>query len=481
MTNSLSSVPIYDLIVIGGGSGGLTAAEFGAALGANVALVEADARLGGECLHAGCVPSKALIHAARRFQIVREQLEPWDELTRNSFTKAMAAVKASIDEVEADHDNDAYYQAKGVTVYHSRAQFNGQDSLLLADGTELRAKRFVIATGSKPLVPGIPGLADGPFLTNENIFDLNELPASLVVIGGGPIGCELGQALAMFGIQVTIVSQDVRLLPRDEPEASAALQASLETYANITLIFNAKITKVSRDDGVTVHYSINDTETAVTAAQVLVAAGRAANTQLNLEAAKVKYTDRLIIVNDNLQTSNKRVYAIGDVAGGPNFTHVAVDQAVTATQNALLGRSKAKRNNSELTWATFTTPEIAHLGADEASLVSAKTTYKKQLLDFKAIDKAVADTETGLIKVLTDTNGLILGATVIGGPASELIGLIAVAKHEGLKLTQLGGILQAYPTYAFGLKLFASGLSLEDFTSGSKRKYINLLRKFTLR
>ena len=481
MTNSLSSVPIYDLIVIGGGSGGLTAAEFGAALSANVALVEADARLGGECLHAGCVPSKALIHAARRFQIVREQLEPWDELTRNSFTKAMAAVKASIDEVEADHDNDAYYQAKGVTVYHSRAQFNGQDSLLLADGTELRAKRFVIATGSKPLVPGIPGLADGPFLTNENIFDLNELPASLVVIGGGPIGCELGQALAMFGIQVTIVSQDVRLLPRDEPEASAALQASLETYANITLIFNAKITKVSRDDGVTVHYSINDTETAVTAAQVLVAAGRAANTQLNLEAAEVKYTDRLIIVNDNLQTSNKRVYAIGDVAGGPNFTHVAVDQAVTATQNALLGRSKAKRNNSELTWATFTTPEIAHLGADEASLVSAKTTYKKQLLDFKAIDKAVADTETGLIKVLTDTNGLILGATVIGGPASELIGLIAVAKHEGLKLTQLGGILQAYPTYAFGLKLFASGLSLEDFTSSSKRKYINLLRKFTLR
>ncbi len=481
MTNSSASVLLYDLIVIGGGSGGLTAAEFGAALGANVALVEADARLGGECLHAGCVPSKALIHAARRFQTVREQLEPWDDLTRSSFTKAMTAVKASIDEVEADHDNDAYYQAKGVTVYHSRAQFTGQDSLLLADGTKLRAKRFVIATGSKPLVPAIPGLADGPFLTNENIFDLSELPASLVVIGGGPIGCELGQALAMFGVRVTIVSQDVRLLPRDEPEASAALQASLETYANISLIFNAKITKVSHDNGVTVHYTVADAATAVTAAQVLVATGRAANTKLNLEVADIKYTDRQIVINDKLQTSNKRVYAIGDVAGGPNFTHVAVDQAVTATQNALLGRGKAKRSNSELTWATFTTPEIAHLGADEASLKSAKTTYKKQLLDFKTIDKAVADTETGLVKVLTDANGLILGATVIGGPASELIGLIAVAKHEGLKLTQLGGILQAYPTYAFGLKLFASGLSLEEFTGGSKRKYINLLRRFTLR
>ena len=176
-----------------------------------------------------------------------------------------------------------------------------------------------------------------------------------------------------------------------------------------------------------------------------------------------------------------RVYAVGDCMGGPNFTHVAVDQAVTATQNALLGRGKTKRNNAELTWATFTTPEIAHLGADEASLVNAKTSYKKQVLDFKTVDKAVADKEAGIVKVLTDNNGLILGATVIGGPASELIGLLALAKHQGLKLTDLGGILQAYPTYAFGLKLFASSMSLDDFTTGSKRKYVNLLRRFTLR
>ena len=481
MTKNSTAVPRYDLIVIGGGSGGLAAAEFGTALGASVALVEADARLGGECLHAGCVPSKALIHAARRFQTVREQLEPWDELTRSSFTKAMAAVKASIDKVEADHDNDSYYQNKGVTVFHSRAEFNSQDSLLLADGTELHAKRFIIATGSKPLIPGIPGLLDGPFLTNENIFDLAELPASLVVIGGGPIGCELGQALAMFGTQLTIISQDSRLLPRDEPEASAALQTSLESYANVRLIFNAKITSVKHGAGVTVQYTIDDEAATVEAAQVLVATGRASNTKLNLEAAGIDYTDRLIVTNDQLQTTNKKVYAIGDCMGGPNFTHVAVDQAVAATQNALLGRSKAKRSNAELTWATFTTPEIAHLGADEASLTTAKTTFQKQILDFETIDKAVADTETGLIKVLTDSNGLILGATIIGGPASELIGLLALAKHQGLKLTDLGGVLQAYPTYAFGLKLFANGLSLADFSGGSKRKYVNLLRRFTLR
>ena len=481
MNKTALPVLSYDLIVIGGGSGGLAAAEFGAALGARVALVEADARLGGECLHTGCVPSKSLIHAARRFQTVREQLEPWDDLTRQAFTKAMVGVKASIDHVEAEHDNDAYYQNKGVTVYHSRAEFSSKDSVLLADGTELRAKRFIIATGSKPLVPNIAGLKDGPFLTNENIFDLTELPDSLVVIGGGPIGCELGQALAMFGTKLTIISQDGRLLPRDEPEASAALQTSLESYSNIHLIFNAKITSVAHADGVTVHYTIDEAPAKVTAARVLVATGRAASTALNLDAAGISFTDRLIVTNDQLQTSNKHVYAIGDCMGGPNFTHVAVDQAVAATQNALLGRSKAKRSNAELTWATFTTPEIAHLGADEASLTADKIAFQKQLLNFDAVDKAVAESETGLVKVLTDKDGLILGATIIGGPASELIGLLALAKHEGLKLTQLGGILQAYPTYSFGLKMFASGLSLQDFTDGSKRKYVNLLRKFTLR
>ena len=481
MNESKTATPRYDLIVIGGGSGGLTAAEFGASLGAKVALVEADARLGGECLHAGCVPSKALIHAARRFQTVREHLEPWVELTNNSFSKAMLAVKASIDAVEADHDNDAYYEAKGVKVYHSAAQFSGKQSLILADGTKLQAKRFIVATGSKPLIPAIPGLTELPYLTNENIFDLESLPASLVVIGGGPIGCELGQALAMFGTHVTIVSQDERLLPRDEPEASSALQASLEAYANVALVFKAKITAVDAKDGVTVHFTVNDEQKQVSAEKVLVATGRAANTALNLEAAGIDYTDRLIVTNDQLQTTNRFVYAIGDVMGGPNFTHVAGDQAINATQNALLGRGRTKRPNNELSWATFTTPEIAHLGADEASLTAAKTPYTAQIIDFNTIDKAVADQEKGLIKVMLDPSGLILGVTIVGGPAAEMMGLLALAKHKGLKFGDLGGVLQAYPTYAFGVKIFAGGLTLANFEHGSKRTLINLLRKFSLR
>jgi pyruvate/2-oxoglutarate dehydrogenase complex dihydrolipoamide dehydrogenase (E3) component len=182
-----------------------------------------------------------------------------------------------------------------------------------------------------------------------------------------------------------------------------------------------------------------------------------------------------------MQTSNKIVYAIGDVMGGPNFTHVAVDQAVAAVQNALLGRKKAKRDLAELPWATFTYPEIAHLGADEASLIKSKIKFETHVLNLAAVDKAVADQESGQVKVMVDDKGLILGATVIGGPASEIIGQLALAKHEKLKLVDLGGTLQAYPTYAFGLKLFANGLSLKKFEAGPQKKFATLLRKFTLR
>lgn len=481
MTDLSTKTTKFDLIVIGAGSGGLTAAEFASALGASVALVEADERLGGECLHAGCVPSKAFIHAARRFQTVRDHLDPWDELKKDSFAKAMRDVQASINKVEADHDNKEYYEAMGVKVFIGRAKFTSHDTISIGDAQSLQGKRFIIATGSRPLIPNIPGLADTTYLTNENFFKQTELPGSLVVIGGGPIGCELGQAMAMFGTNLTIISQDERLLPRDEPEASAALQASLEKMPNVTLVFNAKITAVSSENGATVSYDVADEHLSVSAEKLLVATGRAANTDLGLESAEVKYTDRLIVTSDRLQTSNKKIYAIGDVMGGPNFTHVAVDQAVAATQNALLGRKQTKRDLGELPWATFTYPEIAHLGADEASLVKAQTEFKTHVLNLEAVDKAVADQETGMVKVMVDNKGLILGATAIGGPASEIIGQLALAKREGIKLTGLGDTLQAYPTYAFGLKLFASNLSLEEFKASSSKKLVYLLRKFTLR
>ncbi len=481
MNNESTSTEKYDLVIIGAGSGGLAAAEFAAALGGKIALVEASDRLGGECLHAGCVPSKTLIHAARQFQAVREHLEPWDELRKDSFKKAMQEVKDSISHIEVEHDNNQYYENLGVTVINQKAHFTGKNSITLADGRNVIAKRFIIATGSKPVVPSISGLGDIKYLTNESIFDVQELPASLIVIGGGPIGCELGQAFAMFGCQVTIISNGDRLLPRDEPEASDALRASLEKYKNIELVFGAEIISAENKDGLTINFKLNDESQSRSAEHVLIATGRAANTDLGLSEAGVNYTDRQIETNDKLQTSNKNIYAIGDVMGGPNFTHVAVDQAVTAVQNALLGRSRAKRPIEELSWATFTTPEIAHLGADEASLISDKTNYEKHVLDYNSVDKAVAEHQEGLIKILTDKDGLILGATIVGGPAAEVIGTLALAKKQGMKLTQLGGALQAYPTYAFGLKFFANSVALEDFKQSWQKKLADLLRKFTLR
>lgn len=481
MNNTSDSNEKYDLVVIGAGSGGLAAAEFGAALGAKIALVEASDHLGGECLHAGCVPSKALIHAARRFQAVREHLEPWDELSKDSFAKAMEAVKGSIDYIEEEHDNRQYYENLGIMVINQRAKFNSKNSIELADGRSIAAKRFIIATGSSPVVPSISGLKDVPYLTNETIFNLASLPASLIVVGGGPIGCELGQAFAMFGCRVTIISKDDRLLPRDEPEAQTALRASLEQYENVELIFDAETTMASNDNGATISFTVNGEPQSRSAEKILIATGRAANTDLDLDAAGIEFTDRQINTNDKLQTSNKNIYAVGDVMGGPNFTHVAVDQAVVAAQNALLGRGRTKRPLDELPWATFTTPEIARLGADEASLVSSKTEYKKHVLDFKTIDKAIAEHEAGMVKILTDKDERILGVTVIGGPAAELIGTLALAKKQGMKLTELGAALQAYPTYAFGLKFFVSGITLKNFENSRQKKFADLLRKFTLR
>lgn len=481
MPSTSSQHRTYDLIVIGAGSGGLAAAEFGAALGATVALIEATDRLGGECLHAGCVPSKALIHAARRFQTVRDHLQPSDELVSGSFTKAMQAVRASILAVEADHDNADYYRQKGIAVYNQRAEFTSSNSVTLTDGQILTGKRFIITTGSQPYVPSIPGLDTVNFLTNESLFNLKELPKSLIIVGGGPIGCELGQALAMFGCEVTIVSHDSRLLPRDEPEAAQALETSFKALGNLTTVFNADIKSVRGQAGITVDYVVDTIAASRQAEQLLIATGRQPNTKLNLEAAGVTYNERAIQVNDNLQTSNSKIYAIGDVIGGPNFTHVAVDQAIVAVQNALLGRKRKQRPRNELVWATFTYPEIAHVGADEASLLASNQHYAKHIIDFRSIDKAVADGESGSIKILTDDKGLLLGATVIGGPAAEIISTFVLAKKRDLSIQDLGAALQAYPTYSFGLKMFANELALQTFKNSRQKKLADILRKFTLR
>lgn len=453
----------YDLIVIGAGSGGLVAAEVSAKFGANVALIEELPNLGGECLNAGCVPSKALIKAARTAYSAKNG-EKYGVLATTviDFAKVMKHVKGSIATIEASRDNDGHYIELGVDMYHGKAQFTGKHSVIV-DGDELGFKKCIIATGSRPLVPELPGLNKTSYLTNESIFELTQLPKKLTVIGGGPISVELGQAFAMLGSDVTLLVREDRLLPREEPTASAALQAEFEKIG-ISLIFGVELKETSGNTGkIKVTFTSGEDTSVIDSTHLLVAAGRLPNTDLNVDAAGITLTERgAIHVNEKLETSSKHIFAIGDCNGGMQFTHVAAAQATMAVQNALLWGSRTYGKAMPV-WTTFTTPEIAHLGATEDGLRKDDQEYKNHTYAYEEIDKAVADGEGGFIQVLVDPKGKILGTTIVGENAGEIIAQIAFAVKNDHSFKDLGGILQAYPTYGMGLKEMAARIGFDDF------------------
>ncbi len=453
---------IYDLVVIGAGSGGLVSAEVAAKFGASVAMIEALPNLGGECLNAGCVPSKALIKAARTAYVVKNGARYGISATPVvDFAKVMAHVKGSIATIEASRDNDGHYIELGVDMYHGKAQFTGTNSVKVS-GQELKFKKCIIATGSRPLIPDLPGLNKTSYLTNESIFELTQLPKKLTVIGGGPISVELGQAFAMLGSEVTLLVREERLLPREEPAAAAALQAEFAKIG-ITLIFGVDLKEASGNTGkISVTYTQSGKVLTIESTHLLVAAGRLANTDVNLEAAGIILTKRgAIQVNEKLQTSNKHIYAIGDCNGGMQFTHVAAAQATIAVQNALLWGSR--KNGLEMpVWTTFTTPEIAHLGATEGELQKNNQAYKNHIFSYDEIDKAVAEGEDGYIQVLVSPKGDILGATIVGENAGELTSQIVFAVKNKLAFKRLGSTLQAYPTYGLGVKEMASRIGFDD-------------------
>jgi pyruvate/2-oxoglutarate dehydrogenase complex dihydrolipoamide dehydrogenase (E3) component len=462
----------YDLVVIGAGSGGLVSAEVAAKFGAKVAMIEALPNLGGECLNAGCVPSKALIKAARTAYAAKNggrygvSASPVVD-----FTKVMKHVKSSIATIEASRDNDEHYIELGVDMYHGKAQFTGMRSVTVA-GEELIFKKCIIATGSRPLVPAVPGLNKTSYLTNESIFDLTQLPKRLTVIGGGPISVELGQAFAMLGSEVTLLVREDRLLPREEPAAAAALQAEF-TKMGITMIFGVDLKETSGHTGkIRVSYTSAGKDLSIDSTHLLVAAGRIPNTDVNVDAAGIALTERgAIVVNENLQSRNKNIYAIGDCNGGMQFTHVAAAQATMAVQNALLWGSR--KNGKEMpVWCTFTTPEIAHLGASEAELQKNNLPYVNHTFSYDEIDKAVAEGEDGYIQVLVSPSGSILGATIVGENAGELTSQIVLAVKNNLSFKRLGATLQAYPTYGLGLKEMASRVGFEDLLRSKIGKII---------
>lgn len=433
-----------DLLVIGAGSGGLSVAAGASQMGADVVMLEGH-EMGGDCLNFGCVPSKALLASAKAVQSVRNMgaLGVTDGAGQADYAAVMSHVSDTIARI-APVDSQERFEGLGVRVIREYGRFLSRD-VVEAGPHRIRARRVVIATGSSPLVPPIPGLADVPYDTNETLFDRRTAPAHLLIIGGGPIGMEMAQAHIRLGCQVTVI-EGARALGRDDPELSAIVLDQLRSEG-VQIEEEAMVSAVRRD-GEEIVLSTADGR-AFRGTDLLIAAGRKANTErLNLEAAGIVQTRSGIKVDAGLRTSNRRVYAIGDVAGGLQFTHVAGYQAGVIIRSALFGLP-ARAKTSHIPWATYTDPELAQIGLTEAE---ARAQHGDRLevarFEYDHNDRAIAERKTGgLIKVMV-VKGRPVGASIVGHQAGELIALWSLALANGLKMSQISAMVAPYPTYA---------------------------------
>jgi pyruvate/2-oxoglutarate dehydrogenase complex dihydrolipoamide dehydrogenase (E3) component len=439
----------YNLVVIGGGTAGLVTAAGAAMVGARVALVERHL-LGGDCLVTGCVPSKTLIRSARAAHDARRAMRLGVQVgeVRVDFEQVMARVRAVRARI-SHHDSAERFRALGVDVFLGAGRFTGPGSLQVS-GARLEFARAVIATGSRPRTPGIRGLQEAGFLTNETIFNLTTRPARLAVLGGGPVGCELAQAFARLGSEVTLIQNGPRLLAHDHPQASALI-ASAFTKEGITVLLGATTTAVERRGALKQITVVHGGRTSIVDAdEILVAVGRAPNVEgLGLEAAGVSATDRGIEVNDFLQTTNRAAYAAGDVCLPAKFTHTADASARIVVQNAMfLGRKRV----SALTipWCTFTDPEVAHVGLTPAEAERNGTAIDAVCMPLGRVDRALTDeAEEGFAELLVRRgSGRLLGATVVSTRAGDIVGELSLAITAGIGLDAMAATIHPYPTQA---------------------------------
>ena len=467
-----------DVCVIGAGSGGLSIAAGAAQLGMKTVLVERG-RMGGDCLNYGCVPSKALLAAAKRVKAARANRE--FGLGGAPPTVDFAAVMRHVEEVIAaiaPHDSVERFEGLGVRVVAASASFVGRREVAAGD-LLVRARRIVIATGSSPSLPPIPGLAEVPHLTNETIFDNRSLPEHLVIIGGGPIGIEMAQAHRLLGARVTVL-EAAKALAKDDPELAQLLLERLRADG-VAIEEGARIRRVERaGGGVAVILEDGAGERRVEGSHLLVAAGRRANLAgLDLDKAGIRTDARGALVLDRrLRTSNRRVYAAGDAAGGPQFTHVASYHAGIVIRNALF-RLPAKVDYRALPWATYTDPELAQVGLTEAEALKAHP-GDVRVLRWSLVenDRAQAERETfGLIKVLARGSGKVLGASILAPQAGELIQSWGLAISGGLKLGTVAGFIAPYPTFGEASKRAAGSFFLPKLFNDRTRRLLRLLAK----
>ncbi len=438
----------YNLVVVGGGTAGLVSAFGAAGLGARVALVERHL-MGGDCLNHGCVPSKGLLRSAHALHDVRGAGELGVDVRGEvgfDFGRAMERMRRLRAGI-ARHDSARRLADSGIDVFLGDATFVGRDEVEVA-GTRLRFRRAVIATGARAATIPVPGLAEAGCLTNETVFSLTRLPKRLVVIGAGPIGCELAQAFQRFGAEVTIVSLDPTVLPREDPDAAAVVGAALQRDG-IELRLGARLSRVETSRaGKVVAFDRGDGEESVVGDEILLAVGRAPNTDgLGLEAAGVAFDRTGVQVDDRLRTTNPRVFAAGDICSVYKFTHAADAMARIVLQNALFGGRK-KASALSIPWCTFTDPEVAHVGLYEHQAREQGLDVQSYAVQLSEVDRAVLDGETeGFARLHVEgRTGRILGATLVARRAGDMLGEAVLAITEGLGADALSRAIAPYPT-----------------------------------
>lgn len=465
-----------DICVIGAGSGGLSVAAGAAQMGARTVLIERG-EMGGDCLNTGCVPSKALLAAAKHAYMMGEG-EPFGigkAKPKVDFEKVNAHVKGVIAAI-APNDSVARFEGLGVTVIKEHARFKDARTVV-AGRKEIRARRFVVATGSHPAVPPIPGLDSVPFLTNETIFNNTTRPDHLIVIGGGPIGMELAQAHRRLGSKVTVI-EAAKVLAKDDPELSAFVADRL-IREGVDIREGAKVARVEGEAGRIAVTVEEGTTRTIEGTHLLVATGRKPTIDgLDLDKAGIETDAHGIKVDDRLRTRNKRVFAIGDAIGGLQFTHVANYHAGIVIRNALF-RLPAKVDYGAIPWVTYTDPELAHVGITEAEARARHMKINVLRWHLAENDRAQAERETeGEIKLVTDMHSRILGCTIVGPHAGELILPWVLAKSQALKLSVMAGIVAPYPTLSEISKRAASSYYTPTLFSAKTRAIVRFLGLF---
>lgn len=441
-----------DLCVIGAGVGGLTLAAGASQMGASVVLVERG-QMGGECLYTGCVPSKALLTAAAR---------------QASFAEAFDHVRRTIQQI-APHDSRERFEGFGVRVIAESARFTGRRSLA-AGNFEIRARRYVLATGSRPYIPPLPGIDEVPALTNETLFTACPQPRHLLVLGGGPMGVEMAQAFRRLGAEVSLIEAG-ELMPRDDGELVAVIRARL-VAEGVALYEHHQAARVT-PDGTDIRLTCTGAEGAVevTGSHLLVAAGRRATIEdLGLEAAGVATRDGALRLDARLRTTNPRIFAVGDVAGPYRFTHMAAYQAGIVLRNVLF-RLPAKVKYRAVPWVTYSDPELAHVGLSEDAARRAGIKFQILRHSFAENDRAITSGRTeGLIKLVVSPSGRILGASIVGAEAGELIHIWSLAVARRLKVSALAQTIAPYPTLGeVGTRAAGSYYAPKLFSPRTKR------------